>query len=189
MELLVARRRHPDGRCRGSHFPILVLYHAQRMGHGRYHPLLVRYADVLHRIHSLSRHLCLEQMEGATAKVGPRRHLLAHCGFLLPYHPDCFARPRLLGLEPLHLYLGVRHCRNGDELCPAQGPQQPGNHLLCGHGTVGARGFQASVRFRIRRHGGLDHRRGRVLHYGSRVLQHQQEEIHAFRVPFLCFGR
>ena len=113
----------PDGRCRRSHLPLLVLYHAQRMGHGRHHPLPVRYADVLHRIYHLPRHLCMEQVEGAAAQMGSCRHLLAHCRFLLSYHPDCDARTRLLGMEPLYLHLGMRHSRHGDELCQTQGPQ------------------------------------------------------------------
>ncbi len=87
------------------------------MGHGRYYPLPVRYADVLHRLNDLPRHLCLEQMEGATAQVGSCRHLLAHCRFLLAYHPDCDARTGILGMEPFYLYLGMRHCRHRDELC------------------------------------------------------------------------
>ena len=105
------------------HLPLLVLYHAQRMGHGRHHPLPVRYADVLHRIYHLPRYLCMEQVEGATAQMGSCRHLLAHCRFLLSYHPDCDARTRLLGMEPLYLHLGMRHSRHGDELCQTQGPQ------------------------------------------------------------------
>ena len=67
--------------------------------------------------------ISMEQVEGAAAQMGSCRHLLAHCRFLLSYHPDCDARTRLLGMEPLYLHLGVRHCRNCDELCQAQGPQ------------------------------------------------------------------
>ena len=40
---------------------------------------------------------------------------------------------------------------------------------------------------RLRHHGHhhLDYRRGRVLHHGCRLLQSQQAQIHAHRVPFL----
>ena len=189
MELLVACRWYPFGCCCRQHLLILVLYHAQRMGHGRHHPLPVRYADVLHRIYHLPRHLCMEQVEGATAQMGSCRHLLAHCRFLLSYHPDCDARTRLLGMEPLYLHLGMRHSRHGDELCQTQGPQQSGDALLCGHGIIGTCRIQASDRFRIPSHGYLDYRRGRLLHHGCRVLQYQQEEIHALRVPLLRPGR
>ena len=134
---MVACRRHPDGRCRRSHLPLLVLYHAQRMGHGRHHPLPVRYADVLHRLNGLPCCFCLEQMEGATAQMGPCRHLLAYCRFLLANHAHCDARPGILGMESLYLYLGLRHCRNHHEFCQTQGSQQPGDHLLCRHGIVG----------------------------------------------------
>ena len=85
--------------------------------------IILRYADVLHRIYHLPRHLRMEQVEGATAQMGSCRHLLAHCRFLLSYHPDCDARTRLLGMEPLYLHLGMRHSRHGDELCQTQGPQ------------------------------------------------------------------
>ena len=43
-------------------------------------------------------------------------------------------------------------------------------------------------RLRIHRHGLVDYCRRRLLHYGRRILQYQQEEIHAFRVPFLRFS-
>lgn len=112
-----------------------------------------------------------------------------HIARLFPYHPDCDARTRLLGMEPLYLHLGMRHSRHGDELCQTQGPQQSGDALLCGHGIIGTCRIQASDRFRIPSHGYLDYRRGRLLHHGCRVLQYQQEEIHALRVPLLRPGR
>ena len=43
-------------------------------------------------------------------------------------------------------------------------------------------------RLRIHRHSLVDYCRRHLLHYGRRILQYQQEEIHAFRVPFLRFG-
>ena len=43
-------------------------------------------------------------------------------------------------------------------------------------------------RLRIHRHSLVDYCRRRLLHYGRRILQYQQEEIHAFRVPFFRFS-
>ena len=61
---------------------------------------------------------------------------------------------------------------------------------LCFVGMIiGTCRIQASDRFRIPSHGYLDYRRGRLLHHGCRVLQYQQEEIHALRVPLLRPGR
>ncbi len=95
----------------------------------------------------------------------------------------------ILGMEPFHLYLDLCHCRNHHEFRKTQGSQQLRNDLLCRNGLIRTRGFQAIARFGFTSHSYLDYRRGRLLHYGSRFLQHQQEAIYAFGIPFLCFGR
>lgn len=121
--------------------------------------------------------------------MGSCSHLLAYCRFLLAYHFDSDARSGILGMEPFHLYLDLRHCRNRHELRKAQGSQQLRNDLFCRNGVIRTRGFQAIDRFGFTSHSYLDYRRGRLLHYGSRFLQHQQEAIYAFGIPFLCFSR
>ena len=159
------------------------------MGHSWYYSLPVWNVDVVHRLNYLPCHLCLEQMEGAIAQVGSCSHLLAYCRFLLAYHFDSDARSGILGMEPFHLYLDLRHCRNRHELRKTQGSQQLRNDLFCRNGVIRTRGFQAIDRFGFTNHSYLDYRRGRLLHYGSRFLQHQQEAIYAFGIPFLCFSR
>ena len=134
-------------------------------------------------------HFCLEQVEGTSAQMGSCRHLLAYCRFLLPYHAHSHARTGLLGMEPFYLYLGLRHCRNRHEFCQAQGPQQLRDALLCRHGSLCSRCLQASYRFCFPSHSLVDYCRRYLLHHGCCILQYQQEEIHAFRIPLLCAGR
>ena len=121
--------------------------------------------------------------------MGPCRHLLAYCRFLLANHAHCNARPGILGMEPLYLYLGLRHCRNRHEFCQAQRPQQLRDTLLCRHGTLSSRCLQASYRFCFPSHSLVDYCRRYLLHHGCCILQYQQEKIHAFRIPLLCAGR
>ena len=61
--------------------------------------------------------------------------------------------------------------------------------LLCRHGSLCSRCLQASYRFCFPSHSLVDCRRRRLLHHGCCILQHQQEKIHAFRIPLLCAGR
>ena len=75
------------------------------------------------------------------------------------------------------------------EFCQAQGPQQLRDSLLCRHGSLCSRCLQASYRFCFPSHSLVDCRRRRLLHHGCCILQHQQEKIHAFRIPLLCAGR
>ena len=186
MECLVARRGHRTGGGVRHHLPGVVLPERQRLGEGRGDPLSFRDARLLSGLDSLSFDEAPLQVEGAAAQVGPCRHLLAHRRLLLAAHADGPPRTGLLGLEPLLVRLALCDSGHYRQFHPPEGAFESGDVLLHRDGAERARGLQAAPRFSLygRRH--LDHRRGRLLHHGRRLLLAQQEEVYALRVPLLC---
>ena len=132
MECVVARRRHPAGSGVRHHLPGVGVPQRQRLGPGGRHPLPLRYARLLHRLHTLPRPAHLPplhdgrnggatlQVEGAAPPLGPRRHLLAHRRQLLAADTGGAAHPGLLGLESLCLRLDVRHSGHHRQLRPTR---------------------------------------------------------------------
>ena len=185
MERVESRLRNPHRRSGRSHIPLYVLHPRQRLGYRRRDSLFIRHAHVVHRLDGLPCSFGLEQVERAAATVGSRRHLLAYCRQLFAYHAHRAARPGVLGLESVRLYLALRLGRNGHELCPSQRSQQFRDVLFRGHGTERTRRFQTFGRLACHSRPHLDYSRRRLLHHRRRVLQPQQAQIHAHRIPFL----
>ena len=95
----------------------------------------------------------------------------------------------VLGMDIVLFRLVMCHCRNHYKFPQTETAQQRGNHLLCadGNGSIGC--LQTVSQCGQSSCCGLDCRRRSLLHYRSLVLFLQQTKVHAFSVPFLCFGR
>lgn len=128
-------------------------------------------------------------MEGTAQEMGPRRHLLAYCRLLLSADADSVARTGLLGLVALHFCMDMCIGGHHREFYSSERTLQFGDLLLRWYGTLGARGFQTTDRFCIGSRRDMVDCRGRLLHYGSRLLLTQQTQIHALHLPLLCAGR
>ena len=155
------------------------------MGACRGDTLSLRHARLLCSLHGIPCHPAPQQVEGTSAQVGSCRHLLAHCRQLFPSHPLSLASTRLLGLESVHLRMAMCHIRHHSQFSPSQGAQQSRNLLFRWYGFVGACSLQAPSRQCKHRRRLMDNSRRCCLHNRCRLLQSQQEALHAFRLPFL----
>ena len=185
MELMEPRRGHRLRRGLWGYLPCVVLPLSQWMGHGGHHPLSLRHALELCRVHHLPCPLSALSMERAVAEMGPCRHLLAHRGILFAHHAHRPSRARLVGVGTVHLRMALRH-RGDDPLVPS--PQRAQQHRdlgLCRHGAQCARRLQAIDRLRVSRCRDMDHRRGRGLHHRCPILYDAQTKIHAHGISLL----
>ena len=131
--------------------------------------------------------VCLGNMDRMWAGIGVGLYLLGMTGSYLAstiYHALKLRNPwreRMRKWDHAAIYWHI-----AGSLHQTQGPFQHRDGLLLYHGTQRAGSLQTAPRHRIYQCLCVDCARGHLLYHGCRVLFVQQDEIHAYRIPFLC---
>ena len=113
MELVVARRGHTSRRRHGYSLCPDMPQGGQRLGIARRRALPRGHAVLVCGIDGLPCPAPQKQVERKVEEMGPRRHLLAHSGQLLPSHAHSTAQRGVLGLGIVLLYMVLRLGRDG----------------------------------------------------------------------------
>lgn len=122
MELVVTRGGYSSSSSGGDTVYNMVRHKRKRMGYIRGVAVPVRDDDVVSGLDMVSRAVGKVGVEGEAEEMGSRSDILAHSGKLLANNADGSAYSGVLGMDAVHLRMGVRDNRYGDGVPETEGP-------------------------------------------------------------------